>query len=333
MRTRKVYGVLFLALVIFFVMALTTLVLAGGYKPFESGTKYTTSPHGGFTNNTNFCKTCHAVHIAGEAGYNPSGGTDPLGDAWRLLRASSAEDACFYCHEGAGAHTNKIQYDRTLGVDAWGEHQIGETVIPDSNLNNASPSATSGSFPGGVGLTCNMCHSVHGAGTVASGDFSDDIVRKDPASDGDNVNEADADSAVITFCADCHTLNESIAGAGSGDPTTNPHAHPMKTNGILNVNGVPTVVSSNNASSCIACHSASGTEDAATPKGNFPHQSIGHKLLPDWYDRDGADNVFGTADDYPLPGGENVNNAQRQLPKMDAVCLTGCHAGLVGVTF
>src|SRR3989304_5532943 len=57
------------------------------YWKTQTDNSLAASPHGGFTDSTNLCKTCHAVH-----GGRP--------DGYRLLRNSSRETECWFCHEG-----------------------------------------------------------------------------------------------------------------------------------------------------------------------------------------------------------------------------------------
>jgi len=112
----------------------------GGYRLFDSaqlyasdGSIYDTAggwvdqtafvgkgPHGGYDSTTNKCKTCHAVHRAEGAYY--------------LLRASSSDDACDYCHVGGSAHSSKVVYDSsTNGKYTENGHTIGAgSAIPDS---------------------------------------------------------------------------------------------------------------------------------------------------------------------------------------------------------
>jgi hypothetical protein len=95
----------------------------GGYAAFESGTDYTTNPHGGYDSTTNKCKVCHAVHRAEGAYY--------------LLRADSQDDACDYCHIGGSAHSALVVYETAPGGDptaATNGHTIGFGCgVPDSS--------------------------------------------------------------------------------------------------------------------------------------------------------------------------------------------------------
>lgn len=99
----------------------TTAKTEGGYAAFESGTFYTTNPHGGYDSTTNKCKVCHAVHRAEGAYY--------------LLRADTQDDACSYCHIGGSAHSRKVVYDLAGTIYTTNGHTIGaSSVIPDSSV-------------------------------------------------------------------------------------------------------------------------------------------------------------------------------------------------------
>ncbi len=99
----------------------TTAKTEGGYAAFESGTLYTTNPHGGYDSTTNKCKVCHAVHRAEGAYY--------------LLRSDTQDDACSYCHIGGSAHSRKVVYDLAGTIYTPNGHTIGaSSVIPDSSV-------------------------------------------------------------------------------------------------------------------------------------------------------------------------------------------------------
>jgi hypothetical protein len=93
----------------------------GGYAAFDSGTLYTTNPHGGYDSTTNKCKVCHAVHRAE--------------GAYFLLRSDTQDDACSYCHIGGSAHSRKIVYDLAGTIYTPNGHTIGaSSIIPDSSV-------------------------------------------------------------------------------------------------------------------------------------------------------------------------------------------------------
>jgi len=95
----------------------------GGYECFtchrDTGL-VVVNPHGGYDTSTNKCKVCHAVHRAEGTYY--------------LLRASSQDDACDFCHIGHTAHSDLVVY---TGNDAGKYTPNGHTMgassrIPDS---------------------------------------------------------------------------------------------------------------------------------------------------------------------------------------------------------
>jgi hypothetical protein len=97
----------------------------GGYLAYGGTSGYYTNPHGGYDTTTNKCKTCHAVHRAEGTYY--------------LLRASSSDDACDYCHVGGGAHSALVVYDANPGGKYTNNgHTMGAgSSIPDSSIEQA----------------------------------------------------------------------------------------------------------------------------------------------------------------------------------------------------
>src|SRR3989337_4009673 len=80
-----------------------------------------TGPPGGFTDSPNLCKTCHAVH-----------GGKP--DGYRLLRNSSRETECWFCHEGAGSASSIWVYQlEDFGVTVRREHRVADLKPPSVN--------------------------------------------------------------------------------------------------------------------------------------------------------------------------------------------------------
>jgi len=87
-------------------------------------------PHGGYDTTTNKCKTCHATHRAEGSYY--------------LLRATSSDDACTYCHIGGGAHSEKVVYEASsAGIYTENGHTMGAgSAIPDSTISMESQIVT-----------------------------------------------------------------------------------------------------------------------------------------------------------------------------------------------
>ncbi|MBE0418063.1 MAG: hypothetical protein IBX63_09890 [Coriobacteriia bacterium] len=85
--------------------------------------EYTPGPHGDYDTTTNKCKVCHAVHRAG--------------GAFMLMRVDKPDDACSYCHVGAGRHARKWAYTSDADGSIYPEngHTIGSgKAIPNSSV-------------------------------------------------------------------------------------------------------------------------------------------------------------------------------------------------------
>ncbi len=115
------------------------------------------NPHGNFATTTNYCKTCHAVHDAGEGSYrllkngtddgtggssSPGGPVGPrpgldddrsngegLDKGYGTLRSNE----CMYCHDATSGATEARPYALGMVATVRGEHTIGATSIPDSS--------------------------------------------------------------------------------------------------------------------------------------------------------------------------------------------------------
>jgi hypothetical protein len=79
-------------------------------------------PHGGYDTSTSKCKVCHAVHRAEGSYY--------------LLRASSQDDACIYCHgPGSTGSSTPVYTEGPEGIHAENGHTIGASAtIPASSV-------------------------------------------------------------------------------------------------------------------------------------------------------------------------------------------------------
>lgn len=163
------------------------------------------SPHGGFTTTTNLCKTCHAVHLAGDNSYRllKNGTTAEArssGEGTEAGMGSSRATECMYCHDATAGASDARPYALGEVATVRGEHTIGSTVMPDSDVNGGSgdegnytdrdPATYNGE---GAVLQCYQCHSVHGANTIGgpgypaawAAPWASKILRLDPAGDGD----------------------------------------------------------------------------------------------------------------------------------------------------
>ncbi|MHB0977681.1 MAG: cytochrome c3 family protein [Candidatus Aquicultorales bacterium] len=217
-------ALLVIGLVAILVLSLASAAMAFGYNPTEAtstaGTTvggytrtadtgvYSTNPHGGYTSASNKCKTCHAVH--GSTG------------TYRLLQGGTdGNNACDYCHIGAGAHSNKLVYGYAgvapTAVNNGHTISTAATTIPD----NSTSTQTS--------LVCNRCHSVHGAGTIGFADGKRMILRADPLETTatpvpDSAQTfANSPATVVAFCQKCHDSN-SGSSTHVYAPADNQHA-------------------------------------------------------------------------------------------------------------
>lgn len=209
------------------------------------------APHGDYATTSNKCKTCHAVHGAGD----PAKG----GQAYKLLRASDANDACNFCHDGVGAHTNRMVYGYSNGLttaaapEEFNGHRIGTSLsaIPDGlkeSVGDPPNRPDSGNT-----LTCNTCHSVHGAKAIIFNGKKSMILRQDPYGDGGSITSMQdysaAGSKISEFCADCHDANTEVGTS-----------HPLSlANGIY---------AFSSAANCLYCHNAPGTPHGSSFVGD-----------------------------------------------------------------
>ncbi len=158
----------------------TDTVGSGIWDVQENNTSYT-APHGGFSSTSNLCKTCHAVHMAGTSSYRmlKDGSTDATRSQgeWNDLataesgKGNSRATECMYCHDASSGATSKKPYEMgALGLTIRGEHTLGASQIPDSNINGGSSYGNLGRNDPATGqgavLQCWQCHSVHGAKTI-----------------------------------------------------------------------------------------------------------------------------------------------------------------------
>lgn len=124
---------------LFLLLLMAQIAMGSGYVSLSG------QPHGGYTDGTNKCKICHAVHIA-ESPY-------------KLLRAGSTDvaSACNYCHGLNGA----VVSARYVVLNTAGHGPGGQTnvILPD-NPDNAAYTFTN--------FGCVSCHALHGSGGLGS---------------------------------------------------------------------------------------------------------------------------------------------------------------------
>jgi predicted CXXCH cytochrome family protein len=102
-------------------------------------------PHGFYRTDTGKCRMCHTVHKA------PA-------DSIMLLPAATIQDTCFTCHDNTGA----------TGVYSAIEARVGPSAVVASHSIDATTHVPGGSEDLSTNLSCQSCHAVHRATTVAA---------------------------------------------------------------------------------------------------------------------------------------------------------------------
>ena len=169
------------------------------------------TPHLGFSSTSNLCRTCHAVHEAGDNSYRLlKNGTVSEGRSSGELAGENGmgnkrSTECMYCHDADSGASSFRPYGFLFGKTIRGEHTLGATWIPDSSVNEAT--ATKGDGKGSLPrkeigasdaiLDCYQCHTVHGAnkltniigfGWSETQPIDNYILRNDPAGNGGDAN-------------------------------------------------------------------------------------------------------------------------------------------------
>lgn len=267
-----------------------------GYMTWSSfGGTNGTSPHGGYTNSTQKCVVCHAVHES------LSGG--------QVLLASSVANACIYCHVD------------TLGAGYTQVYQGNPTNYSGADYANAHNSYSVASVERGV--ICTTCHQVHAAQSAmtANAYLTTKLLKGaksyvavpqpnyDPIAQAPQSTDA-TELALTKWCAGCHFTMNLAAGrsysyyADAYDLPTH-----VMTTATASYGGSGTYsgrVAWDSSNYCSSCHeSAFGTAE-------WPHFTPGLRFLTESTD------VSGT-----------VNGATDT--EQDGVCLR-CHRGGGGTT-
>ncbi len=185
-------------------------------------------PHEGLSSSSNQCRTCHAVHDADNTGILDLGdakvaGVAGTGNSFKLLRNEGRLSECYFCHGATGALSNpdkKPYAEMTEDPDGIGplpevvvapkgEHTLGATSIPDTNVDDTFLGLT-------TGLTCGNCHTVHGSwslnGVDEAGELEHAILRRDPAQNGNGTGGQGAAGGVITVESPDAGVNDPVEG-------------------------------------------------------------------------------------------------------------------------
>ncbi len=303
------------------------------------------NPHGNFSTATNGCKSCHAVHDAGTS-------------SWRLLKdgnndsspaGTNQNNECMYCHGSDGVTGLKP----LAGVTTIrGEHNVGSLQNSTTTAYNISakkiPDAVTQNLSGD--LACNSCHSVHNANTIGSlgynvdggSDLTGMILRADPNKDTHILSQGDTagsqivpapysgtmfttdtieggDGLLLTaFCADCHNKNSNWQD--SQVDTGQSHIQGGAVDGYVVVDGSSQQVADPGAEPGMGCEGCHNADNDLSPFGsNFPHVSQSSKFLPA-----ATSDTTAEMGAYTSAEGQRVDNPNRALAHMDAVCLS-CH--------
>jgi len=212
------------------------------------------TPHKGYTQNTQKCLVCHAVHKANAAG--------------QVLLGATVGSACNYCHVSTTTISTKHVYNNNPANFAT------DTVFNHSN-------------------SCTECHAVHGANTVDQAAYSSSILRTDaglgiqasvPAAWDVTSAGADGPGALSAFCTQCHPYyvgtyadsdgDGNIVGTMNTDGPFNSHIMTDEFASYDPANGATkTGIAVAYASSayCISCHDGG----SGTVADNFPHLTAG----------------------------------------------------------
>lgn len=320
------------------------------------------SAHGGYVSTTNLCKTCHAVHLAGSSSYrlvksnvNGLSGLEDRspGEGSETGAGTSRANECMYCHDATAGATLKKPYDvQQRGNIVRGEHTLGATSVPDSNINGGTfgdgkLSPRNGGASGE--LNCYQCHSVHGANTIGfdidfdgipdpialtgvayNGDdgvenWNTKILRADPSGDGIPLGEGTAGVTAAAlasdpyavksgFCGDCHNLNPNwvMTTADSDRPNSLSHPQGPGTDGLLEEYGVSSVSVASHLGERQGCRGC----HVASDNNQIPGPSRFPHQSVGWKLLFDEYTTSGTAD---LAGDPN-----RAIPAMDQVCMK-CH--------
>ncbi|MHB8867496.1 MAG: cytochrome c3 family protein [Thermoleophilia bacterium] len=230
-------------------------------SPWEGGYLFGSWPHGGYSDASNRCKICHAVHgarVGGEA-----------------LIKYKRDEACIYCH------FTHFSVPHPYGNNA--------ALYTTEYENNHAATHQGTAYRG-----CLSCHSIHGANVLVSpveGITASMMVRNDPGgtlAGGTGAVAAPA-TTLTEFCRDCHdktgradgtgtcvTCHDTVQMGVSDFPERDQVSHVM-TATLTGADGI-TQGAVAGSTTCRSCHKSAATFAAGN---SFPHLTAGADFLTD----------------------------------------------------
>lgn len=126
------------------IVFLAGLVIIASWLTDGASAQTYISPHGGYSDYTQFCSLCHDLHEA--PGQN-------------LGRYKPESAVCFTCHNGTGSNYNtQLQMNRDPSQNAM--HPITVNLPANPGTYNYTPRTTLGIAPPGP-YDCSQCHDPH----------------------------------------------------------------------------------------------------------------------------------------------------------------------------
>lgn len=187
---------------------------------------FAVNPHGGFTSDTDYCLSCHTLHVA---------------EGSPILGSTNSRSLCLSCHDGSASAYNVVEeYAAGLGSS----HALGET-LDCANCHTAHRGPAEGNpasfeVTGSVAVTgSEVCGACHGTGSALLGGNLAGAISGTP-----HDAAAPADSLASIGCRACH------------EPHASANASLVRTEVAVGA-GVVEVSSARQV--CLACHASATT--------------------------------------------------------------------------